>query len=137
MTQGGIVPHRPLRERAGCPWGGASVEWRARAMNQTLHRFTTDAGWDHPLDASLDSSQTLVLVFGPSEREPVQGAMDAVRATYPQSAILGCSTAGEIHGPEVRDGTLSVAVARFASTPLPRPGTQLDVIVTSGSLVVV
>ena len=32
---------------------------------------------------------------------------------YPQSKVIGCSTAGEIAGPYVNDASLSVAVVRF------------------------
>jgi hypothetical protein len=39
-----------------------------------------------------------------------------LRAAFPTSIIAGCSTAGEIHGTELKDRSLSVAVVRFAET---------------------
>src|SRR5262249_4204261 len=38
--------------------------------------------------------------------------------TFPDSMIMGCSTAGEISGREVNDASVSVAVARFEHTDL-------------------
>lgn len=66
----------------------------------------------------LDSEQTLVLVFGASEFIDAQAPLGELRAAYPRSKITGCSSAGEIHGTRVLDGTLSVAVAKFDHTPL-------------------
>lgn len=66
----------------------------------------------------LDSEQTLVLVFGASEIMDAQAPLGELRAAYPRSKVTGCSSAGEIHGTRVLDGTLSVAVARFEHTPL-------------------
>ncbi len=69
-------------------------------------------------DGSWDSPQTLVLVFGPSECLDAPDMISMLAGAYPQSHILGCSTAGEIYGTEITDGTLSVAMIRFDSTPL-------------------
>ncbi|MBA3463189.1 MAG: FIST C-terminal domain-containing protein [Deltaproteobacteria bacterium] len=66
----------------------------------------------------LDSEQTLVLVFGASEFIDAQAPLGELRAAYPRSKLTGCSSAGEIHGTRVLDGTLSVAVAKFDHTPL-------------------
>ncbi|MBM3677481.1 MAG: hypothetical protein FJW96_06300 [Actinobacteria bacterium] len=85
-------------------------------MDIALSRWSR-AGWDHPLPA-LDGPSTLVLAFGDSalgsEAEPWGDLRDA----YPQAAVLGCSTAGEILGDAVLDGGLTVAVARFEDTRL-------------------
>ncbi|MDQ3364863.1 MAG: FIST C-terminal domain-containing protein [Myxococcota bacterium] len=66
----------------------------------------------------LDSEQTLVLVFGASEIIDAQAPLRELRAAYPRAKITGCSSAGEIHGTRVLDGTLSVAIAKFEHTPL-------------------
>ena len=46
--------------------------------------------------------------------EPLQ----ALARAYPRSHLVGCSTAGEILGTTLRDGSLAVAVARFDSVHL-------------------
>ena len=75
-------------------------------------------GWSHPLPAPLDSPQTLVLAFGASRLPADAPALRELVAAFPQSVVLGCSTAGEIAGAEVNDDSLSVAVARFEHTRL-------------------
>jgi hypothetical protein len=47
-------------------------------------------------------------------REP----LEQLRAAYPRSVIVGCSTAGEIRGSEVLDESLSVAAVQFDKTTL-------------------
>src|SRR5262249_28008971 len=45
-------------------------------------------------------------------------AIKELRRAYPKAHMLGCSSAGEIVGTTVRDGALSVAVARFEKTTM-------------------
>lgn len=70
------------------------------------------------LPAEWDGPQTLVLAFGPSDCLDRPESLMSVIDRYPQSHILGCSTAGEIFGTDITDHHLSVAVARFEATPL-------------------
>ena len=78
----------------------------------------TDGGWGAPLPAELDSAETLVVAFGaPSYVDNASAFADLV-AAFPASHLIGCSTAGEIQGSAIRDGSLSVAVARFERTRL-------------------
>lgn len=77
-----------------------------------------DSGWDVSNFPALDSDKTLVIVFAAPEfrdkREPIQELIDA----FPNSHIVGCSTAGEIRGGCLHDQTLTVACCRFDSTEL-------------------
>lgn len=75
-------------------------------------------GWQSPLPAALDSPQTLVLAFGASQLGADAPALQDLAAAFPRSVLLGCSTAGEIAGDAVNDGSLSVAVTRFDHTRL-------------------
>lgn len=76
------------------------------------------AGWSvDPLPA-CDSPRTLVLAFGGARGTFAAALVDELRAAYPSSCLLGCSTAGEIHGRHLLDDTVTVAVARFAGTRL-------------------
>ncbi|MBL8696077.1 MAG: FIST C-terminal domain-containing protein [Planctomycetes bacterium] len=79
--------------------------------------YAVSEGWSRPLPR-WDSPSTLVLVFGAPEFAEHRGPLDEIRETYPNSQILGCSTAGEILRSELRDGTLSVAIAQFEHTRL-------------------
>ena len=78
---------------------------------QTLS-YRGDRGLSQPIDVALDSSDTLVLAFGAS-RGDLRHALRMVREALPLSHMVGCSTAGEILGSEVSDGSLAIAIARF------------------------
>jgi hypothetical protein len=64
----------------------------------------------------MDSEATLVVVFGSPAYSEDRTALDELVRAYPTSLIIGCSSAGEIHGDEVSDDSLSVAVMRFDRT---------------------
>lgn len=66
----------------------------------------------------VDSQSTLVLVFGAPELRDRPSLLSEIRQRYPQSIVVGCSTAGEIARESVRDGTISIAVAQFEATHL-------------------
>jgi hypothetical protein len=78
--------------------------------------WSMDAGWSAAIPSHLDSESTLVLAFG----DPAIGADPApireLRTALPTSRLLGCSTAGQIHGDELSDRTLVVSIARFEGT---------------------
>jgi hypothetical protein len=75
-------------------------------------------GWSVTPFPTLDSNQTLVLVFGaPCYRNAHNEVSELARA-YPNSHIVGCSTSGEIFDTSLSDDTLSVAVAAFEGTAL-------------------
>lgn len=80
--------------------------------------YRPQTGWSAPLPGTLDSPDTLVLVFGAPVfgREPA--ALRELAAALPRSLLLGCSTSGEIAGDRLDDDSLSVAVARFEHTTL-------------------
>src|SRR5687768_3286723 len=75
----------------------------------------SDGTWSVPSFPPLDSSQTLVLVFGAPEFIDQPKPIEQLAGAYPQAHMVGCSSSGEIFGTEVFDGTLAVAVAKFES----------------------
>ncbi|AGP41734.1 FIST N-terminal domain-containing protein [Sorangium cellulosum] len=85
---------------------------------ETFHYDRDTQRWSVRVLPVLDSDRTLVLVFGAPEFLDDPGAIRELRRAYPRSHMVGCSSAGEIAGTAVRDGTLSVAVARFERTTL-------------------
>ncbi|AUX48448.1 uncharacterized protein SOCE26_099820 [Sorangium cellulosum] len=88
-------------------------------MRLETFTFSRETGkWSVRALPALDSERTLVLVFGAPEFLDDPGAIRELRRAYPRSHMVGCSSAGEIAGPSVCDGTLSVAVARFERTSL-------------------
>ncbi|WP_437733618.1 FIST N-terminal domain-containing protein [Sorangium sp. So ce1335] len=91
----------------------------ALGMRLETFSFSRETGrWSVRALPALDSDRTLVLAFGAPEFLDDPGAIRELRRAYPRSHMVGCSSAGEIAGTSVCDGTLSVAVARFERTTL-------------------
>ena len=86
---------------------------------------TASGGWSRPLPAELDSAQTLVLAFAAPEFGQQPAPFGELAAAFPQSLLVGCSTAGEIAGTQVNDASVSVAIARFEHTSLRRAFTPV------------
>jgi len=85
-----------------------------------------DGGWSVEAFPPLDCERTLVVVFGAPEHGADSPALRELRAAYPRARLIGCSTAGEIAGAFVNDGSLSVAVARFEHTDVAVESTDID-----------
>jgi|KBSSwiStaDraftv2_1062776.scaffolds.fasta_scaffold198772_2 hypothetical protein len=84
---------------------------------QTLH-YSEASGFSTPIGQPLDSARTLVLVFASPEFARHPAPLDTITAAYPNSVVVGCSTAGEIVGTRLADHSLSIAIVRFDRTDL-------------------
>lgn len=86
-------------------------------MSSVFLEYHENQGWltDFP---PLDSPQTLVLVFGHPETVQHLQAFQTLKAAYPQSHILGCSSTGAIAGPTIREEGLVALVHHFDKTRL-------------------
>ncbi|MBF0393898.1 MAG: FIST C-terminal domain-containing protein [Alphaproteobacteria bacterium] len=60
----------------------------------------------------------LVLVFGSVAHFAAPGFSDGLRQSFPDSSVVGCSTAGEITRRGVDNGSCVVTAIRFAGTPV-------------------
>ena len=78
-----------------------------------------------PADLSWDGPRTLVLAFFAPELALRPAPLELLRRAFPQSYLLGCSTAGEIVGTTLEDHSVAVAVVNFASTDLCMARTQI------------
>jgi hypothetical protein len=78
--------------------------------------WTSAAGWSSETPR-LGASANLVLVFG-SHAALENGALSDVRRFYPKARITGCSTAGEIYGTRVLDGSLVATAIQLEHTEL-------------------
>ena len=95
-------------------------------MQLETYQYLSDTGWDRPLNEHLDSPNTLVVVFGSSNIDDIQTGLDDILKTFPNSVVVGCSTAGEIFQDKVSDQSLSVAVTQFAHTKLKAVDSAFD-----------
>jgi hypothetical protein len=91
------------------------------------------SGWSGTLPSRLDSPRTLVVAFGAPGYANAPQAIAELAAAFPSSALVGCSSAGEIHGQLVTDGTLVVAVVRFERATLRVASTPIDMAADSAS----
>ena len=83
-----------------------------------LANYTYKKNWNTSLDTSLDSEQTLVIVFGSSKTEIVKKPLDELLSHFPLATIIGASSAGEIAQDELLEEALVVAVIRFDHTAI-------------------
>jgi len=61
----------------------------------------------------LDSERTLVVVFAAPSFGDNAAPLSAMLEAFPRSAVIGCSTSGEIAQTSVRDESISVAAIKF------------------------
>jgi hypothetical protein len=86
-------------------------------MELSRTQWFPSGGWSRELP-QWDSDRTLVMVYGSSGMLDDSEPIEQVASAFPHSAVVGCSTAGEIMDETVSDESLVVAVARFDQTRL-------------------
>ncbi|MDQ7016561.1 MAG: FIST N-terminal domain-containing protein [Gammaproteobacteria bacterium] len=89
-------------------------------MRRMTFFYQQEHGWSLDSFPDWDSPETLLMVFGASEFLQDPAPIQTLRDAFPNSLFIGCSTAGEIFSDRVLDHSLSVALIRFANTPLKR-----------------
>jgi hypothetical protein len=95
------------------PWLFAAAAVGGRYMADFATFCHTASGWSVDRFPALDSPRTLIVAFGAADIAVSGPPLAELRAAYPQARLIGCSSAGEIHGPRLLDGSLVVGVARF------------------------
>ena len=85
-------------------------------MQTSQMQWLPRIGW-RPTDFSQARwKPDVVFAFGARNVLNHPACMDALRTAFPEVALIGCSTAGEICGTTVQDDTLSVTAVRFDHT---------------------
>jgi hypothetical protein len=85
-------------------------------MKLSTFSFDPCGRWSVSRFPGLDSPQTLVMIFAAPEFIDDPSAISDLVDAYPNSLLIGCSSAGEIAGPFVNDASLSIAVLQFERT---------------------
>ena len=90
-------------------------------MHTTSISWSSQTGWSPALPAEITGWKVdLILYFGATEillaSDPVP--VRELRAAHPLAVCAGCSTAGEIRGNTVSDGTLVALLIGFDRTPV-------------------
>lgn len=92
---------------------------------QTFH-YKLETGWSIKSFPNLDSPNTLVLLFAAPEFIENPAPILELVKHYPNSKIIGCSSAGEITGGRILDKSISVAVTKFTKTPIEIISTKIN-----------
>jgi hypothetical protein len=87
-------------------------------MKVTKFAYDKNDNWSIDFPTGLDSSQTLIFIFGASSYLENSAPLEELNEKFPYSKIVGCSTAGEIFDSAINDESLSVAVVRFDKTDI-------------------
>ncbi|HEX9889188.1 MAG TPA: FIST N-terminal domain-containing protein [Nitriliruptorales bacterium] len=94
-------------------------------VGSSAHPDPREAGEQAARAAVEDREPALLVVFA-ADGPDLPGTLKAIRAVAPDAALIGCSTAGEIHGSEAGDGAVVV-------TALGGPGFQVQTEVVRGA----
>lgn len=78
-------------------------------------QWTASDGWSADAD-ELRGSADLIFLFGGREAIADRAKLARLRELYPRAHVMGCSTAGEIKGTRVSDGTLVYTAVSFRNT---------------------
>lgn len=91
---------------------------RELQMKKSLAVYRKSLGWDQPIDETLDSTSSGVFVFASSSYFKSPEILNNIIKSFPNSHIIGCSTAGEIYRSEFLEESLICAVLQFDKTRL-------------------
>ena len=86
-------------------------------MDLEQRKWTQGTGWE-PVKCMLGQRAQLVLAFGSTAALQDLQHFQAITAAYPNAQLLGCSTAGEICGTRIYDGSLVTTAMAFQSTKI-------------------
>jgi hypothetical protein len=89
-------------------------------------RWSLAEGWKPKPPGALGASAQLVLVFGGIGLAGAREGVETLGKVYPKAHRFGCSTAGEILGTELQDGTLAVTAVAFEHTEVAVGGVRIE-----------
>ena len=84
-------------------------------------------GWRYePGSARIGKEAQVVLLFGSAQRIKASRSFEVCRGLYPGAHVLGCSTAGQIHGTNVSLDTVAITALAFERTPIAVARVKMD-----------
>lgn len=95
-------------------------------MKTEQKQWFEETGWAYGSDHNLKDTAQLVFVFGERTLLENRQYYDELKNYYPQAAIVGCSTAGEIIGTQVYDNSLVTTAVAFEDTGTRITSAKLD-----------
>ncbi len=94
-------------------------------MELQSFQYINGKGWSVKNFPTLDSDNTLILIFAAPEFINNPAPIKELAKAYPKAKMIGCSGAGEICGAHILDKSLIVAVAKFDKTQIEIVKTQI------------
>ncbi len=85
---------------------------------ELIHASYENGSWNEPLDGSMDSERTLIIIFSTFDADAMQAPLQELQKTYPSSYIIGASTAGSIYMDMLEENNCSVTIAKFKTTDM-------------------
>lgn len=87
-------------------------------MQSEIFFFTKENAWSVPSLPDVDSDRTLILLFAAPEYFEHREPFHQIKQQYPNSTVMGCSSAGEILQTSVADESIVAAAVQFEKTQL-------------------
>jgi len=87
-------------------------------MKTEKFHYSRESGWDNFPDHSWDSDQTLLMIHFSTFFEDFAKPLNQLRAAFPKSCWIGCSTSGHFLDDAIDDDGVVVVVAKFETTRL-------------------
>lgn len=85
---------------------------------ELIHTSYENGSWNKPLDGSMDSERTLIIIFSTFDADAMQAPLQELQNTYPSSYIVGASSAGTIYMDMLEENNCSVTIAKFKTTDM-------------------
>lgn len=80
------------------------------------HTWTAQSGWCRIIDPLENHQPQLILVFGARAGLDASQVIKHFESLHPDAILVGCSTAGEIEGTHVHDGSVVATLIYFEKT---------------------
>lgn len=94
-------------------------------MIVSQHTWTAQSGWRQVIDTLGNHQPQLILVFGAREGLDASQVTTHFGSLYPDAVLVGCSTAGEIEGTQVHDGSVVATLVYFEKTRIAAAETRV------------
>jgi len=88
--------------------------------------YSAKNGWNSSPDESLNSKNTLLIFFGAADGRIIEDELKKLQCDFPDSLMVGCSTAGEIFNEELYDDGISLAILKFESSQIKLVSTRIN-----------
>jgi len=89
------------------------------------HQWKRNTGWVPELDTGRRPDAQLLIIFGASHLIREKRLIAELKEAYPEAILCGASTAGEIIGAQVNDGTITATAIKWQHTKLQSAGEKL------------